>query len=141
MACYIWQLTISTKYGTYYLSIVYSILKIGKSENSLFEWIFFQSCFVKKSYKRSRDRKSAIVKFRDRDHLTIFLSCEDRRSPRDRETKIATQIVDRAIGDRSCLGNNNNSNNNNLIQPKTALFKASSLKIHIQIYVLQYTTP
>ena len=48
--------------------------------------------------ERSRDRKIAILKFRDRDHLAIFLSSEDRRSPRDREKKIADQIADRAIG-------------------------------------------
>ena len=40
------------------------------------------------------DRKIAITKFCDRDHLAIFFSSEDRRSPRDRDQKIA---------DRSCL--------------------------------------
>ena len=50
-----------------------------------------------------KDRKIAIVKFRDRKHLAIIYSTEDRRSPRNHEKKIADQISDRAIGDRSCL--------------------------------------
>ena len=56
---------------------------------------------TKRSPKRSQDRKIAIVKFCDRDHIAIFYKKKDRRSPRDREKKIADR--DQKIGDRSCL--------------------------------------
>ena len=53
--------------------------------------------------KWSFDRKIAIPKFRNRDHLAILLSNKDRRSPRDRKNKITDR--DQKIGDRSCLAN------------------------------------
>ena len=39
----------------------------------------------------------------DRDHHTIFISREDRRSLRDREKTIADPDRDQKIGDQSCL--------------------------------------
>ena len=84
------------------LALIYVNFKDMKNiANSLF-WNEFT--FSRQS-EISRDRKIAILKFCDHDHLAIFFSSDYRRSPHYCEKNIDDQIDDRAIGDRSCLAN------------------------------------
>ena len=59
-------------------------------------------------FKVKVSKKDRAIQDRDRQFSRSRSSCdlfsrEDWRSPRDREKKIATQIANRTISDRSCL--------------------------------------